>query len=106
MMAICFKDNRRECLRLIWEKFVQRVNRLLCSVSPQNGAECFNRMMAFSVVCTVGDIWDVLLQLFQDFIGILQLLRGEEVIVEDPVILLSVLVVIAQKIHGGLQQFQ
>ena len=94
------------CHFLLREEFIQGVYGFLCRIAPEDAAQSFYRQVAFPVVSTVGDIGNVLLQLFQDFFRVLQLLRREKGIVEDPVILLPVFVVIPQKIYGRLQQFQ
>ena len=94
------------CHFLLREEFIQGVYGFLCRIAPEDAAQSFYRQVAFPVVSTVGDIGNVLLQLFQDFFRVLQLLRREKGIVEDPVILLPVFVVIPQKIYGRLQQLQ
>ncbi|CAI3313961.1 hypothetical protein CIRMBP1230_00823 [Enterococcus cecorum] len=94
------------CHFLLREEFVQSVYGFFCRIAPEDAAQSLYRQVAFPVVCTVGDIGNVLLQLFQDLFRVLQLLWREKGIVEDPVILLPVFVVIPQKIYGRLQQLQ
>ena len=69
------------CHFLLREEFIQGVYGFLCRIAPEDAAQSFYRQVAFPVVSTVGDIGNVLLQLFQDFFRVLQLLRREKGIV-------------------------
>ena len=82
-----------DCLSTILRKeLVQHLQTVFRGVSPQDGAERLDRLRAFPVVGSVGDIRYMRAQALDDFIRVLELLGREVAVVEDPVILLPMLV--------------
>ena len=82
-----------DCLSTILRKeLVQHLQTVFRGVSPQDGAERLDRLRAFPVVGSVGDIRYMRAQALDDFIRVLELLGREVAVVEDPVILLHMLV--------------
>ena len=89
-----------DCLSTILRKeLVQHLQTVFRGVSPQDGAERLDRLRAFPVVGSVGDIRYMRAQALDDFIRVLELLGREVAVVEDPVILLPMLVLAAQDVH-------
>ena len=82
-----------DCLSTILRKeLVQHLQAVFRGVSPQDGAERLDRLRAFPVVGSVGDVRYMRAQALDDFIRVLELLGREVAVVEDPVILLPMLV--------------
>lgn len=82
-----------DCLSTILRKeLIQHLQAVLRGISPQDGAERLDRLRAFPVVGSVGDIRNMRAQALDDFIRVLELLGREVAVVEDPVILLPMLV--------------
>ena len=82
-----------DCLSTILRKeLVQHLQAVFRGVSPQDGAERLDRLRAFPVVGSVGDVRYMRAQALDDLVRVLELLGREIAVVEDPVILLSMLV--------------
>ena len=89
-----------DCLSTILRKeLVQHLQALLRGVPPQDGTERLDRLRALAVVGPGGDVRYVRAQALDNLIRVLELLGREIAVVEDPVILLSVLVLAAQDVH-------
>lgn len=89
-----------DCLSTILRKeLVQHLQALLRGVPPQDGTERLDRLRALAVVGPGGDVRYVRAQALDNLIRVLELLGREVAVVEDPVILLSVLVLAAQDVH-------
>lgn len=89
-----------DCLSTILRKeLVQHLQAVLRGISPQYGTKRLDRLRALSVVGSVGDVRYMRAQALDDLVRVLELLGREVAVVEDPVILLPVLVLAAQDIH-------
>lgn len=93
-------------LTLLGDELVQHLQAVLWGVSPQDGAERLDCLQAFPVVGSVGDVRYMRAQALDDFIRVLELLGREVTVVEDPVILLPMLVLAPQDIHLRIQKSQ
>lgn len=94
-----------DCLSTILRKeLVQHLQALLRGVSPQDGAERLDRLRALPVIGSGGDVRHVRAQALDDLVRVLELLGREVAVVEDPVILLPVLVLAPQDVHRRVQE--
>ena len=90
-----------DCLSTILRKeLVQHLQTVFRGVSPQDGAERLDRLRAFPVVGSVGDIRYMRAQVLDDLIRVLELLGGEVAVIEYPVILFPMFMFTAQDVHG------
>ena len=73
---------------------------------PQNGTECVNRLPSPAVISMEADIPDMGAQLLYDIFHVSQLLWGEERVIQQPVIILPILVFGSEQVNGNVQKFQ
>ena len=73
---------------------------ILHGISTQHRAEYLDGLLSFPVIRPGADVADVRAELVDDFLDVLQLLRGEVGIIEQPVKFLAVLVLGAHEIQG------
>lgn len=86
-------------LSFLRKELIQHLQAVLRGVSPQDGAERLNRLRAFAVVGSGGDVRYVRAQALNDLVCVLELLGRKVAVIEYPVILLPVLVLAAQDVH-------
>ena len=84
---------------ILRKELVQHLQTVFRGVSPQDGAERLDGLWALPVIGSVGDVRYVRAQALDDLVRVLELLGGKVAVVEDPVILLPVLVFAAQDVH-------
>ena len=77
---------------------------ILRGISPQHRTEYLDGFFALPVIHPGADVADVRAELVDDLLDVLQLLRGEVGVIEQPVKFLAVLVPGAEKIHRMIEQ--
>lgn len=77
---------------------------ILRGISPQHRTEYLDGLFAFSVICPGADVADVRAELVDDFLDVLQLLRGEVSVVEQPVKFFAVFMLCSHQIYGSVYQ--
>ena len=87
---------------VIWKELIHDMKAVSGSVSPEDSTESFNRLGTLSIVSAVGNIGYVRAQLINNLVGILKLLWRKIGVIENPVILFSVLMIVAEKINGRI----
>ena len=75
---------------------------ILRRISPQHRTEHLNGFFALPVIRPGADVADVRAELVDDLLDVLQLLRGEVGVIEQPVKFLAVLVLGAHEIHSAV----
>lgn len=98
----------RSCLthpqRYLLQNFPHDPRTILRGISPQHRTKHLNGFFALSVIRPRADIADVRAELVDDLLDVLQLLRGEVGVIEQPVKFLAVLVLGAHEIHGTVHE--
>ena len=77
---------------------------ILRGISLQYRAEYFDSLFARPVICCGAEVADMRAKLVDDFLNVLQLLRGEVGIVEQPVKFFAVFMLCSHQIYGAVYQ--
>ena len=91
---------------IIRKELLQNLNTVLRCIPPQDRAECVNRLPSSAVIGTEADISDMGAQFLYNFFHISQLLRRKEGKIQQPIIVLVILVLGTEQVNGGVQKFQ
>ena len=75
---------------------------ILRGISPQHRAEYLDSLLPLPVICSGVDVTDIRAKLVNDLLNVLQLLRGEVGIVEQPVKFFAVFMLCSHQIYGSV----
>ena len=77
---------------------------ILRGISPQHRAEYLDSLLPLPVICSGVDVTDIRAKLVNDLLNVLQLLRGEVGIVEQPLKFFAVFMLCSHQIYGSVYQ--
>ena len=77
---------------------------ILHGISTQHRAEYLDGLLSFPVIRPGADVADMRAELVDDLLDVLQLLRGEVGIVEQPVKFFAVFMLCSHQIYGSVYQ--
>ena len=86
------------------QKLPRNPRAILRRISPQHRTEHLNGFFALPVIRPGADVADVWAELVDDLLDVLQLLRGEVGIVEQPVKFFAVFMLCSHQIYGSVYQ--
>ena len=88
---------------IIRKELLQNVDTVLGRIPPQDRTECVNRLPPPAVIGTETDIPDMGAQFLYDLFHVSQLLWGKERVIQQPVIILPILMFGTEQVNGSVQ---